>query len=98
MRRALFEYKIEGIKTNIAFFLEVLTHPDFRKGDFDTGFIERWLESRKHQPEVTDVERDFAALAAALFQSSRPVPAPEMTAQAQSAWKVEGRKRGLRNR
>ena len=98
MRRALFEYKIEGIKTNIAFFLDVLTHPDFRKGDFDTSFIERWLESRKHQPRVTDVERDFAGLAAALFHSSRSAQSPEITTQAQSAWKVEGRRRALRSR
>src|SRR5262249_4469846 len=42
MQRALREYRIEGIKTNIAFFLDVLNDPDFRKGDFDTSFIERF--------------------------------------------------------
>jgi acetyl-CoA carboxylase biotin carboxylase subunit len=98
MRRALLEYKVEGIKTNIAFFLDILTHPDFRNGDFDTGFIERWAKSDKKQPAVTDLELDFAALAAALFHSSRPLQSPEMKPQAQSAWKGDGRKRALRSR
>jgi acetyl-CoA carboxylase biotin carboxylase subunit len=56
MQRALSEYKIEGIKTNIAFFREVLNHPDFRKGDFDTGFIDRWMESRKAVGEVREAQ------------------------------------------
>jgi acetyl-CoA carboxylase biotin carboxylase subunit len=98
MRRALLEYKVEGIKTNIAFFLDILTHPDFRNGDFDTGFIERWVRSDKRQPVVSDLERDFAALAATLFHSSRPLQAPEMKTQAQSAWKLDGRKRAQRSR
>src|SRR6266850_3508728 len=98
MRRALLEYKIQGIKTNIGFFLDMLTHPDFQKGDFDTGFIERWLEGRKQQPRLPDVERDIAALAAALFHSSRSAQAPARTTQVQSVWKVDGRKRALRTR
>jgi acetyl-CoA carboxylase, biotin carboxylase subunit len=97
MRRALLEYKVEGIKTNIRFFLDILTHPDFQKGDFDTGFIERWIRTDKKKPAVTDLERDFAALAAALFHSSRPSEAPEARMQPPSAWKFEGRKGALRS-
>ena len=44
--RALREYQIQGIKSNIGFFLEVLRDPDFRKGDFDTGFIAQWFKKR----------------------------------------------------
>src|SRR5437870_6455810 len=47
MQRALREYHIEGIQTNISFFLAILNDPDFRKGSFDTGFIDRWLQVRK---------------------------------------------------
>lgn len=39
MRRALSEFVIEGIKTNIDFQLELLNNKDYLKGDFDTSFI-----------------------------------------------------------
>ena len=97
MRRALREYQIEGIKTNISFFLEVLNHPEFRRGDFDTGFIDRWMQNRNIEPLIPDADRDFAALAAALFHSERNFVATEASKPSQSPWKAEGRKRVLRN-
>ena len=39
MKRALNEFVIEGIKTNIDFQMELLEHEDYLKGDFDTTFI-----------------------------------------------------------
>jgi acetyl-CoA carboxylase biotin carboxylase subunit len=39
MRRALDEFEISGIKTTIDFHKEVLCHPKFIKGQFDTHFI-----------------------------------------------------------
>ena len=41
MRRALDEYHVGGIKTNLAFHRRVMRHPAFLAGDYDTGFIER---------------------------------------------------------
>lgn len=38
--RALGELEIGGLKTTASFHLEVLRHPRFRKGDFDTHFVE----------------------------------------------------------
>ncbi|XPS88890.1 PycA2: pyruvate carboxylase, subunit A [Desulfosarcina variabilis str. Montpellier] len=40
MRRALYEYIISGIKTNILFHQAVLENPRFLEGKFDTHFIE----------------------------------------------------------
>ena len=40
MRRALREYQVRGIKTNISFNQWILRHPRFMSGDFNTGFIE----------------------------------------------------------
>lgn len=37
--RALAEYKVIGVTTNIAFLRRVLDQPEFHSGDFDTGFI-----------------------------------------------------------
>jgi len=44
MRRALYEYIISGIKTNIFFHQAVLENPRFLRGDFDTHFIEEEKE------------------------------------------------------
>lgn len=44
MKRALDEFIIEGIKTTIPFHKKVLNHPDFIKGNFNTGFVERMSE------------------------------------------------------
>jgi acetyl-CoA carboxylase biotin carboxylase subunit len=41
MRRALYEFVIEGVHTNIDFQLQILMDEDFVKGDYDTGFIAR---------------------------------------------------------
>ncbi len=41
MRRALGEFIIEGIKTTIPFHKRVLDDPDFIKGEFNTGLVEK---------------------------------------------------------
>jgi acetyl-CoA carboxylase biotin carboxylase subunit len=41
MRRALSEYVVTGIRTNLSFHAKLLAHPDFVAGRYDTGFLER---------------------------------------------------------
>lgn len=41
MLRALEEFMIEGIHTTIPFHLEVMKHPDFIAGNYDTSFLEK---------------------------------------------------------
>ncbi|HSW46271.1 MAG TPA: acetyl-CoA carboxylase biotin carboxylase subunit, partial [Phycisphaerae bacterium] len=41
MQRCLGEFAIEPIKTTIPILREILIHPQFLKGEVDTGFIER---------------------------------------------------------
>jgi len=43
-RRALEEFKIEGIKTTVPFHIKVLQNENFVKGDFDTSFIEKYFK------------------------------------------------------
>jgi acetyl-CoA carboxylase biotin carboxylase subunit len=45
-RRCLDEMVIEGIRTNIPFLRRIINHPDFVRGDFDTGFVGRLLAER----------------------------------------------------
>lgn len=46
MRRALDEFVIQGIKTNIDLQQEILVHPDFVSGNYDTTTLTRMLEAR----------------------------------------------------
>ncbi|GFN30544.1 acetyl-CoA carboxylase biotin carboxylase subunit [Paenibacillus xylaniclasticus] len=42
MKRALYEFEIEGIKTTIPFHMKLLNHPKFLKGTFDIKFLEEY--------------------------------------------------------
>ncbi|HEX7585046.1 MAG TPA: acetyl-CoA carboxylase biotin carboxylase subunit [Prolixibacteraceae bacterium] len=41
MKRALYEYKITGVKTSIKFLERIMDTVDFRSGNYDTNFIEK---------------------------------------------------------
>jgi acetyl-CoA carboxylase biotin carboxylase subunit len=65
MRRALGEYHVGGIRTNLGFHRRVMRHPAFIAGTYDTSFIER------HKAELAPVAADdetagWAAVGAAL--------------------------------
>jgi acetyl-CoA carboxylase biotin carboxylase subunit len=102
MSRALGEYEIGGIKNTLGFFREVLNHPEFVSGNFDTGFIDRWLHDRQEAgpgASVSVTERDHAILIAALFHSRREEPRVNGDPKrAVSPWKLAGRQQQLRKR
>jgi acetyl-CoA carboxylase biotin carboxylase subunit len=96
MLRALDEYIIGGIKTNIGLFRRILMDEDFRAARIDTGYLERLLANGT-AAELETVPEDVVAVAAALFASSvstEDVAMPE--AAAESRWAVAGRREGLR--
>ena len=53
MQRALYEFQIRGVKTNILFLENVLRHPDFLTGRATTSFIE-------DNPQLFDFHQDAA--------------------------------------
>ena len=71
LRRALGEYEIQGIRTNIPFFRRVLEHPDFVAGRLDTGFIDRVLAAGLMEEEPPSEEEERVALLAALLHAER---------------------------
>lgn len=66
MRRALSEYIVTGIRTNLAFHEKLFQHPDFVAGRYDTGFIERNKDQLLGYPSVPEADRDAVAVAVAL--------------------------------
>ncbi|MER3631373.1 MAG: hypothetical protein C4325_03750, partial [Blastocatellia bacterium] len=65
MRRALTEYEIDGIKTTLPFFRQVMDDEIFVSGDLDTGFIEGFM-ARRSAASVDQVESDLAIIVAAV--------------------------------
>lgn len=57
MKRVLIECRIRGVKTNIPFLLNVLTHPEFETGVVTTAFIDENPELKK----VSESAWDFAS-------------------------------------
>jgi pyruvate carboxylase len=50
LQRALIEYRIRGVKTNIPFLYNVISHPIFQQGKATVGFIDSHPELFKFRP------------------------------------------------
>ncbi len=91
MRRALLEYQVDGIKTTLPFFREVMDDEVFIRGDLDTGFINGFME-RRANIEPDRETKDAAIIAAALFQQKRSAAKSAVTSDRQtSRWVSAGR-------
>ena len=108
MRRALDEYHVGGIRTNLSLFQMILRFPEFLEGRLDTGLIDRLLAHESQwgvaagetSREAMDLDhRRAAALAAAFHELSRARSAggndSSVGAEA-SRWKTAGRRQLLR--
>jgi acetyl-CoA carboxylase biotin carboxylase subunit len=71
MRRALDEYFVGGIKTNLPLFRRILDHPDFIDARIDTGFLDRLL-AVPNSPGTKNGLAEIAAVSAALFAATAP--------------------------
>jgi acetyl-CoA carboxylase biotin carboxylase subunit len=84
MLRALGEYHIGGIRSNIPLFRAILNDPAFRAGDLHTGYLDQLLKA----PLATGSGglEDIAALVAARLK-----PAPPAAVNGRSEWLAAGR-------
>jgi acetyl-CoA carboxylase biotin carboxylase subunit len=96
MLRALDEYVVGGIRSNIALFRRILLDRGFRSAAIDTGYLERLL-SNPPTPDQAGVPEEIIALAAALLSASaRQNAAPTSAPSADSRWAAAGRREALR--
>lgn len=70
MTRALREYQILGVKTNIAFCLFVMNHPQFQAGDFDTHFIPNNFTSSSLEQPAPETRKAIALVCATIASES----------------------------
>jgi acetyl-CoA carboxylase biotin carboxylase subunit len=92
MLRALREYEVGGIRTNIAFFRQILDDPEFGAAHLHTGFIDEFF-ARTTPPEAPPELAVVAALAAALH--ARPQVNGAIS-QDVSRWRAAGHEDLLR--
>jgi len=79
MRRALDEYQVRGIETNLAFHRRCVRHAAFVAGDYDTGFIGR--NARELAPRAGEAALNAAIIAVAL-EATAGAAAPVQAAAA----------------
>jgi len=97
MKRALYAYKITGIKTSIPFLNRIMDVPDFKKGRYNTHFIQDNENLLMEKDEPSQKLKDIASIAAffnyleRLEERSLPV----FKSDNGSNWKNCGRKKNL---
>jgi acetyl-CoA carboxylase biotin carboxylase subunit len=92
MKRALFEYTIAGIRTNRAFFSEIMDDAEFRAGRLSTAFLDEFFARR--QATSPDLEAEAVAALAAVLAQRKPAAAPSTAPTSQ--WLQTGRETLLR--
>jgi acetyl/propionyl-CoA carboxylase alpha subunit len=93
MHSALMEYRLGGVRNNVAFFKALLEHKPFLKGELHTGMLDHaWWKQKKIGPSLKFV------VAAALFdeleleerRAQQPIVRDECHAGS-AAWKAHGK-------
>jgi len=106
LRRALNEYFIGGIASNLGLFREILNDDNFLAAKVDTGYLDRLVPNRKAvESSMNGTGERIAAIAAALMQPARNgnAASPNSGANgtshsANGRWKRVARQEALRDR
>jgi len=103
LKRAVDEYFIGGVKTNVSLFRRILTDPAFAAGNTDTGYLTRLpVPTPAESPER---EQELAAIVAAVFAATDSRHAlrgngsatPASSSSTSSNWKRSSRAEALRS-
>jgi acetyl-CoA carboxylase, biotin carboxylase subunit len=102
LERALGEYVVGGVRTNLALFRRIVADRDFLEGNTDTGLLERLPPAPVSSPPPA-AEEEIAGIAAGIFQA---LDAPNGDSEGRAAvrdgsrtptgWKAAARREALR--
>jgi acetyl-CoA carboxylase biotin carboxylase subunit len=89
MRRALYEYKITGIRSSLKFLNRIMETPDFVTGNYDTNFIEKNRTTLMAE-SVEELEQQDMVIISAYFdfvnRKNKIIPTKELN-PANNRWK-----------
>ncbi len=94
LRRALEEYYVSGIQTNVRLFRRIVAEPEFARGEIHTRWLDEHLGgTTPREAGRVNAAEDVAVLAAALWHLSRngAAPAAGKPPEHESPWKLAGR-------
>ena len=101
MDRALGEFVVNGVTTNVTYLRKIVQHPAFLEGETQTDFIEKHLTSEKSEPSSEHL--DVVMIAAAIRQheygkelAERIVSGSGKDQGESSEWCINGRRANLR--
>jgi acetyl-CoA carboxylase biotin carboxylase subunit len=96
LRRALDEYTITGIHTNVSLFRRILGEPGFLQGEIHTKWLDELLERPRPPAVAPRPGTEEACAIAAAFWEATQISGKSDSASAvhtgPSRWKTEGRK------
>ena len=104
MRRALDEYKITGVKTNIAYLGSILELPELVGGDYNTSVLEKnadWLTLQQERGDREEIE-NMAMITAlinymvSLEEGGAGSPAGAALSGFTSRWREFGKRNGVK--
>jgi len=97
MKRALYEYKITGIKTSITFLSRVMDIPEFIEGNYNTHILDNNRDLLKSRDQRCDILCEDIAIIAAYIDYTDKLnklkPFRQDRSNGNSHWKGYGRKR-----
>ncbi len=96
LHRALGEYMITGVKTNINLHRNILKHPKFLSGEYTTQFIEQEISGKAQDDMFMFVDDRVFLISAAIEAYQNAKSNNNFKYGASSQWKLSGRNQQLR--
>ena len=97
LQRALAEYMLTGIKSNIVLHKNILVHPAFLEGTYTTQFIDQQIAGKKHRELFMFVDEPVFLIAAAIEAYNQSKSRDVSDYNLASQWKRYGRQKAMRN-
>ena len=88
--RALAEYSLTGVRTNLALFRDILVDPEFLAGRLSTAFLDEFFTRRGERSSCMEAEAAAALVLASLL------PQASASGPTASRWLADGRSEVLR--
>jgi len=96
MKRALYEYKITGVKTTISFLEKIMDTPDFISGKYNTHFIEKNKQFLINSVDTNERNEDIAIITTYLDYISKLENTQSLSLNNRiNYWKEFGRRKGV---
>ena len=87
LHRALHEFQIGGVPTDIDFLIQIIDSESFIQGSADTTYLETFLPIQGD--DADDLEKDMALAAAFMEYQNQPQPTANQTHASESYWQYE---------